>query len=121
MISPKIGIFWVVQGRLIAAAKPANEGEGYGELLTYEPGHLDTWDELQADGTVPRDTEYEEFPRGRVTFNKRTQTFLLLADKCILRDKQMLGQVMTAMNLPVDRTIMDSDSHYRCFRCLGRV
>lgn len=116
---PKIGIFWVVRGKLITIGIPAAEGVSYGDYLIYEPSHHDKWAELQASGVVPRDCEYEEYPRGRIMFHKSDDTFLLLADKCILSDRRMIGQIMEEMHLPRNRTVMKTDSHYRCFRCLG--
>ena len=117
--SPKIGIFWLVQGKLIVLGIPFSDGAGYGEYATYGPSHYDKWRELQRSGVAPHECEYEEFPRGRVMFNRNTETFLLLADTCILGDKQMLNRVMQEMHLPKAKTISDRDSHYRCFRCLG--
>jgi hypothetical protein len=116
---PKVGIFWAVSGKLITIGIPAVEGVRYGDYLIYEPSHHDTWTELQASGVVPHDCEYEEYPRGRVMLHRHDETFLLLADKCILNDKHLLGQVMEEMYLPRNLTVMNTDSHYRCFRCLG--
>jgi hypothetical protein len=118
---PKVGIFWVVRGELVILGTPVSDGEGYGENAIYGPSHYDKWRELQQNGVVPQECEYEEFPRGRVMFNRSTQTYLLLADGCILANKRLLGQIMAEMHLPRKRTVMDADSHYRCFRCLGLV
>ncbi len=62
-----------------------------------------------------------EFPRGRVMFNNKTENYLLLADACILGNKQMLNCILREMNLPKAKTVIDRDSHYRCFCCLGRT
>lgn len=115
---PKVGIFWLVRGRVITFGYPLSKAAAYGEFATYEPSHLDKWGELQRNGAVPPECEYEEFPRGRVMFNRRTETFLLLADKCILRDKRTLSNIMKELGLPATKTGLDRDSHYRCFRCL---
>jgi hypothetical protein len=117
--TPNIGIFWVVRGKLILLGIPFTEGKGYGDYAIFEPSHHDKWRELQRSGTAPHDCEYEEFPRGRVMFNRQTETFLLLADTCILGNRQMLNQIMQEMKLPKGQTVFDRDSHYRCFRCLG--
>jgi len=116
---PKVGIFWVVRGKLITIGIPATEGVGYGAYLIFEPSHHDTWMELQASGVMPQDCEYEEHPRGRITLHRQDEAFLLLADKCILGNKRMIGQIMDEMHLPRNRTVIDADSHYRCFRRLG--
>jgi len=115
---PKVGIFWVVRGRVITLGYPVSEAVAYGDCDTYEPSHVDQWGVLQRTGTVPPECEYEEFPRGRVMFNRRTERFLLLADKCILRDKRALSKIMKELGLPATKTALGRDSHYRCFRCL---
>jgi hypothetical protein len=115
----KVGIFWVVRGNLVTVGVAVSEATGYGEYTIYEPSHYDKWRELQRDDVVPRECEYEEFPRGRVMFNRSTETYLLLADRCILGNKRLLGQIMAEMHLPRNRTVTDTDGHYRCFRCLG--
>jgi hypothetical protein len=119
--SPRIGIFWVVGGKLIGVAVPLTEGESYGDYIVFGPGHHKVWDDLQLRGQVPRDCEFEEFPRGRVRYDPRDGTFLLLADACILRNKSMVRQIMKEMHLQGGITEIDRDSHYRCSECLNRT
>ena len=117
--TPKVGIFWVVRGKLILLGIPVSDGEEYGEHVNYGPSHYNKWRELQQSGAVPPECEYEEFPRGRVMFNKKTESFSFLVDACILGNKQILNRILREMNLPKAKTVIDRDSHYRCFRCLG--
>lgn len=70
-------------------------------------------------GRVP-EGEYEEHPRGRVGYNSRTGEYHLLADACILRKKSLVKTIMRKMSLPAN-TKIETDSHYRCFRCLVRA
>ena len=44
--------------------------------------------------------------------------FTLLADRCVLKDKGMVGKIMSAMNLPNKSTDKGTDSHYRYSACL---
>ena len=37
--------------------------------------HIKYWGELQRDGSVSRDMEYEERPRGRVMYDTKTELF----------------------------------------------
>jgi hypothetical protein len=64
------------------------------------------------------DTEYQRFPRGRVSYNRQSGKFTLLADRCILSKKRLVAAILLRMNLPVRRTETGIDSLYRCFRCL---
>jgi hypothetical protein len=65
--------------------------------------------------------EYEESPRGRVVYNTKSQRFALYADRCILKRKSVVNQIMKAMHLPAkqtDATTDGPDGHYGCCRCL---
>ena len=68
---------------------------------------------------VPVDVEYDEFPRGRISFHQGEGKFLLLADPCIVANQTRLGRVMTVMRLPRENTATGTDLHYRCSRCLS--
>jgi hypothetical protein len=114
---PHVGIFWLVDGKLLIDSTALGKAEAYGEFKIHSGDHISVWAELQQNGTAPSDMEYEEAPRGRVMYNTRTRRFTFLADRCILGDKGVVRKIMSAMNLPVD-TQADTDSHYRCFRCL---
>jgi hypothetical protein len=117
---PHVGIFYFVGGKLWLDTTPLAEAEDYGDGKTHERSHVEYWERMVRAGSVP-DDEYEEHPRGRVNFNKKTGRFLLLADKCILQRPQLIDQVMSEMHLPPKQTDTSTDPHYRCFRCLGRL
>jgi hypothetical protein len=68
---------------------------------------------------VSREMEYEEAPRGRVMYNTKTLQFTFLADRCILKKRELVEKIKSNMGLPKD-TNFSSDSHYRCFVCLKR-
>jgi hypothetical protein len=107
----------VVNGRLILDASPLSAAEPYGDCLTHRNSHIDFWEEQQRIGALPRDTECEEFPRGRVTANLKAHEFYLLADRCILKDKATVAKIRNEMRLP-EHIIIDIDQHYRCAACL---
>jgi len=114
----KVGIFWLVGTRLVIDAAPLSEAGNYGDFKIYEGDHVTLWDELERRGEVPRNSAYEEHPRGRVNFNTKTQRFTLFADPCILRKKGVVKKLLRLMCLP-DDTPLSTDAHYRCFRCLA--
>jgi hypothetical protein len=114
----QVSIFWMLGDRLVLDANPLSQDEPYGDCLGHKRSHIDFWTEQQAQGIVPCDIEYEEAPRGRVTFNTKTKQFVFYADRCILKGKPAVIQVMRTMYLPVERTDAATDEHYRCTRCL---
>ncbi len=119
-----VGIFWLVGDRLILDTSPLSEAEPFGDCLGHKTSHIDYWMAQQLLGTVPHDIEYEEPPRGRVVFNRKTQRFALNADRCILKRKSVIDRILNAMRLPTNQTDVGTDGHfghYRCFKCLERT
>jgi hypothetical protein len=117
--TPEVGIIFLVGTKLWIDATPLAEAKRFSDFAIHEPDHIDYWAQLVRSGDVP-DVEYEEHPRGRVAYNTKSGKFTLLADKCILRRKSVVSKILSRMNLPVGGTKIDTDNHYRCYRCLGR-
>jgi hypothetical protein len=115
--TPHVGIFWLVNGKLVIDSTPLSEAEPYGDSLTHPRSHNDVWEQYQRIGKVPSDVGYDEPPRGRAMFDRTTETFTILADKCILSRKDLLAQITDALHLPA-KTKIDTDPHYECFKCL---
>jgi hypothetical protein len=114
---PKLGIFWLVGKDLVIASTPLEQCELYGDVLNEPRSHVDYWTALQGNGTVPREMEYEEAPRGRVVYNAKTKQFTLMADKHILAERKVVKDILCELGLP-KTTKLDTDFHYRCARCL---
>jgi hypothetical protein len=119
---PHVGIFWVVSDNVLMDSTPLGEAEPYGDHLTHPRSHIDVWEQWRLGGEVPGESEYEEYPRGRVMFNTKTHRFSLLADRCILKDKRMVREIVSELNLPTKSTDKNTDkgtdAHYRCSVCL---
>lgn len=118
---PMVGIFWLLGNRLIFDTSPLSEAEPYGDCLGHKESHDHYWTAQQLLGTVPRDFEYYEHPRGRVVYNTKTQRFALYADRCILKRKPMVSRIMKAMCLPTSHTDVGTDGpygHYKCSECV---
>jgi hypothetical protein len=114
---PDVGIFWLVNGRLLFDSTPLSEAEPDAGYLGHAPSHIDVWAQFQRFGKSPRESEYEEFPRGRVMYHPAAEEFTILADKCILDRKDLIIQIKMTLHLPPNTTLA-TDSHYRCFTCL---
>ncbi len=119
-IRPSVGIFYFVKGKLLIDATPLSHAVWHGDHRIHDRNHDEYWAELVSKGAVP-DDEYEKHPRGRVAFNEKTGEYTLLADKCILRKKRLVTKIVSRMSLPAGRTERNTDSHYRCYRCLVRM
>jgi len=114
---PRLGIFWLVDGKLLIDSAPLSECEQYGDHLNYPGSHIDVWEQWKHVGNVSAESEYEEFPRGRVMCGTSTNTFTLLADRCILKRKDLIATIKDELHLP-KQTMLGTDPHYQCFACL---
>jgi hypothetical protein len=114
---PCVGIFWFFRGKLVIDSSTLKEAEPYGDHLTHPRSHIDVWQQFQQVGKVPRESEYEEYPRGRVMHHPASGEFMILADKCILDHKDLIAQIKGALRLPA-KTKTGTDPHYKCHHCL---
>ena len=121
--SPLIGIFWMISGgegaRLLAASCKLDEAEPYGDCLTFGPGHYEVWQgwrrsrELDAAArAVVRAHEYEDWPRGRIVFDRAQDRFILYCDRKLMRPKT-IEEIQQRFQLPADRTVVEADFHYQ--------
>ena len=115
---PEVGIMFLVGNKLLFDSTPLSQAGRYADHLIHEPGHIGCWAELVKSGQVPN-RDYEEFPRGRVAFNTKKGKFTLLADQCILNRKGVVRKIWSRLHIPPKKTKTGTDSHYRCYRCLG--
>jgi hypothetical protein len=114
---PRLGIFWLVNGKLFIDSAPLSECERYGDHLNYPNSHIRVWEHWQQIGRAPAESEYEEFARGRVMCEVKSKRFTLLADKCVLKRKELIAAIKNELRLP-RQTSLGTDPHYRCFTCL---
>ncbi|MGX8011388.1 hypothetical protein ACVDG8_021695 [Mesorhizobium sp. ORM8.1] len=124
----RIGIFWFVSWkadlRLLAASCPVSDGERYGDLMTYRTGHYTTWDRWRRSRTarlervIANAFEYEEWPRGRVSFNLEQNRPLLLCDTQIMRS-DLIEIVLSQFNISSLNLTMDKDPHYKSTEAIG--
>jgi hypothetical protein len=122
--TPQVGIFWMVQAtegeaRLLAAGCPLDQAEPYGDCLTYGAGHYETWAQWRRARTINpalralvRSYEYEDWPRGRIVFDRAHELFILYADRKLLTPK-MVTRIATQFHLTAERTEIQSEFHYQ--------
>jgi len=59
-----------------------------------------------------RSYEYEDWPRGRIVFDRSRDLFILYADRKLLTSA-MIARIATRFHLPAERTEIQSDWHYQ--------
>lgn len=117
----KVGIFWFVQWkgsiRLLSASCPIAEGEPYGDMITYGTGHYTTWNRWKKSIDSPlkrgitKAFEYEEWPRGRISYDKPAKKYVLLCDQKIMSD-QFIEQILKEFSISIDDALIGDDPHY---------
>ena len=115
--SASVGIIFYFSGHLWIDATPVETAVPYGNLATHDRGHDGFWQHLQDEGLVPPGIEYDDVPRGRVSYNTKTDVFLLFLDTCILRQPELVKAIIRRLNLPPE-TPASRDPHYRCPGCM---
>lgn len=85
------------------------DAENYGDFLIYPSSHFEVWEKHYAK-RYPVDFDF--FSRGRVAYNKNTQVFQILYDRCI--DSEVRSFAESRYNGNVS---LGYDEHYQCHRC----
>ncbi len=114
---PRLAIFWLVKNKLLMDSVELSQSEQLCDYRNYPRSHIDTWEQWQRIGKAPLESPYEEYPRGRVTYDTKTGIFMLLADQCLLKRPDLIAKIKEELHLP-NKITLQSDSHYRCFDCL---
>jgi hypothetical protein len=115
MSIPKVGIFFVVENRLVIEAVPVAQGEPYGETIGYG-SHYEFWEKFVPSNARERRFKaraYDASPRGRVVYLTREQRFVLYADACLTPDT--LQGLATHFGLTAPE--LARDGHYQCAAC----
>lgn len=121
-----LGIFWFVpidetRSGLIHDMTPLEHAPAYGDMLTHDCGHAEFWEFLTRLGpnylqsinvpTIPAYSEYDDWPRGRVVYDTRSDRFIIYADRQ-LHNRPFINQILRAFDLPPEKTTIQTDMHY---------
>ena len=108
---PKVGIFWVYHGELLSARTGLDEGIHMADSIDSPHHHDGYWSRLQGQHTELRYVRYEEVPRGRVVFVKKSKRFSVYMDKRLHRPR-FKRLILECFDLPKSRTRFLTDPHY---------
>ena len=110
-----IGIFFVVNGRLIGDFVSMQDGESYGDALGFG-GHYEFWENLVPVNPIEhlfKDHPYDYFPRGRVIYFNRHKRYTVYADPCL--KKADIKNLIAPFELIAYQ--LARDEHYQCSNC----
>jgi len=121
--TPKIGIFWlcIKNGKVaIFHSEPISLvfGEKYGSFIVAPREHYNTWESLKRHKIIPKNSNYEYLPRGRVAYDSDTEKFVVYHGKYI---KSILGiKSVIKDDFKLKRnTRWEPDLHYHKFKRWG--
>lgn len=121
----EVGLFWVVdqerQPFVLAVSASVSEAQRYGDHLMLDLGHYEHWQALAARGaaalraaglpTAPAWSEYEEWPRGRVSYDAARSCFVILADRKLHRP-EFIALIAERFRLRPEAVQVRRDPHY---------
>jgi len=113
----KVGIFFKVSNEFLLDAVPVEAAEPYGEALQFG-GHYDYHELLRPALQLERSFkahDYDYFPRGRVVFFPKRNTFALYTDPCLTPDD--ISRLIKLFDIEGQATEVAGDEHYRCAKC----
>lgn len=124
--TPQVGIFWLVPAPgapvLLCDSTPWPQAEPYGVCLGHPRGHFETWEAWRALGMrclgrlgLPAcilGYEYEDFPRGRIVYQRDSEEFIIYADPRLHRPR-LRRAILARFALEPVPVRFAVDAHYR--------
>jgi hypothetical protein len=114
-VVPSVGIFWLVETTVgtahwLTAGCSLEAAEPFGDFLTFDDGHYDVWEgwrqtkDLAATvRALVRSYEYEDWPRGRIVYDRSKKRFTLYADTALrVDDRSRLSRQSTIRRASAD-------------------
>ncbi len=104
-----VGLFFVVNNKVLLHKCELSEAEKYGDFLNYPESHMQIWDKLYY---KKYKVDFDYFPRGRIIYNIKDETYYIYYDKCIEENIKELNIIPQNENYKLLR-----DFHYQCHKC----
>lgn len=115
--APQVGPFYVIDGAVFDDTESVRDlidhGNGFKDS---DNSHYDFWKYLQRVYREFRTIDYDYYPRGRVVYNTKDDTYYLYLDKCI-QNMKSIRTIISELNLPLKKVEVKSDEHYQCHEC----
>jgi hypothetical protein len=112
-----IGIFYLINGRIVSESVPLRTIRPSGGVRTYPRQHYELWSKLQKKDPDLYDLDCYALPRGRVLYNEKTRKFQILADRHVLKRDQVIDRILKDFRLEKSDVEFREDEHYRCAVC----
>jgi hypothetical protein len=115
--SPRVGIFYVIGMDVYIESAPMIEGEDLGDFTTYPNGHIEYRPVLTKRLKLSSCLSYDFYPRGRVSYAKAQDKYMLYLDRCLVKNRQTIRLIKKELCLSNQRVELSTDEHYQCSIC----
>jgi hypothetical protein len=114
---PRVGISYVIGVDLYIESIPMSESEDWGDFKTYPNGHMEYWSVLTKRLNLSSYLSYDFYPRGRVSYAKVQDKYMLYLDRCLIKNRQTIRLIKRELCLLKERVELSTDEHYQCSIC----
>ena len=104
-----VGLFFVVNNKLLLHSCTLEEAEKYGDFLNFPESHMQIWDKYYYNKYK---VDFDYFPRGRIIYNIKENVYYIYYDKCLENSIRKMNLIKENKNVKYLR-----DLHYKCSKC----
>ena len=104
-----VGLFFVINGKIMLHKSPLADGESYGDFINYPESHDNIWQRVYY---RKYHVDFDYYPRGRIVFNRMTGIYFLYYDPCASDVAEYLRGCY-----PEGKCVISLDEHYQCHWC----
>ena len=108
-LAGRVGLFFVVKGRVILYACQLSRAERYGDFLIYPLSHDAIW---EAKHRAQYRVDFDYYPRGRIVYDQVSDRYTIYHDRCCRKDAEMIGSSYAPVKVEYSL-----DEHYQCRKC----
>jgi len=116
----EVGVFFIINGKLLARSTPWSVVPPFGGYRTYGLGLQDFWYSLVKAKKIDVFTMYKSTPRGRVSFDDTAGQFIVYTDLCTAKSERWVRAIKKKFRLPPSTRVV-ADAHYGCSQCSDRL
>ena len=122
--TPRIGVFWlhVKDGKIqIFWSQPIflDFGQEYGSFIVAPMEHYSVWESLKAHNAAPKNSNYEDLPRGRVAYDMDNNIYVVYHGNYIKSAAAVIKSAIKSEFKLKSNTRFEPDLHYHKFKRWG--
>lgn len=108
-----LAIYWLIGDNLLITTAPLANCIHNDTFYDLPLDHIGVWEFIRKK-YKNLDAQYEYYPRGRMTFNEKTNAFILFGDQQIISNKLACSAICKKCHLKKqDNVIISADTHYQ--------